>query len=133
MKQSLIDATTVKFLIVGSINTFLGMCIMFSLYNLAGWSYWLSSSANYVIGGIVSFLLNKYFTFQRNKWSGKQVGKFALTVMVCYLLAYGIAKPLTFSVLVNQSVKVQEGIAMLMGMCLYTGLNYLGQKFFVFS
>lgn len=31
MKQSLIDATTVKFLIVGSINTFLGMCIMFSL------------------------------------------------------------------------------------------------------
>ena len=31
------------------------------------------------------------------------------------------------------STKVQENAAMLVGMCLYTGLNYLGQRFFAFK
>lgn len=29
--------------------------------------------------------------------------------------------------------QVQENIAMLVGMCLFVGLNYIGQRFFVFK
>lgn len=133
MKQKLFDKTTIKFLMVGIANTALGMCIMFLLYNLAGWSYWLSTATNYFAGGIISFLLNKYFTFQKKDWSWKQAGKFALTVAVCYLLAYGIAKPLVLYSLAGQAIEIQENVAMLVGMCLYTVLNYLGQRFFAFT
>ena len=43
------------------------------------------------------------------------------------------AKPLALKALAGQSLKVQENVAMLVGMCLYTGFNYLGQKFFAFK
>ena len=128
--KNLFDKTMWKFLLVGVVNTIVGCGTMFLLYNLAHCSYWLSSAANYVVGGIVSFFLNKYFTFQNKGWSWKQVGKFILNVSVCYLLAYGLAKPLVLALLSGQSVSIQENVAMLVGMCLYTGLNYLGQRFF---
>ena len=108
MAQKLFDKTVLKFLIVGIFNTLVGCGIMFLLYNLAGCSYWFSSAANYVIGSIVSFFLNKYFTFQKKEWSWKQVGKFALNVAVCYFLAYGAAKPLVLYLLSGQAIQVQE-------------------------
>ena len=131
--KKLIDMTVFKFLLVGVFNTLVGCGLMFCLYNLAGCSYWVSSAANYVVGSVVSFFLNKYFTFQRKEWSWKQAEKFVINVAVCYLIAYVIAKPLVQAALSAQTVKVQENVAMLTGMCLYTGLNYLGQRFFAFK
>jgi hypothetical protein len=29
--------------------------------------------------------------------------------------------------------KIRENIALLIGMCLFTGINYFGQRFFVFN
>ena len=126
------DNTLFKFLIVGVFNTLVGCGTMFLLYNLAHWSYWVSSAANYIVGGIVSFFLNKYFTFGNKKWEWAQVWKFIINVTVCYLLGYGLAKPLALRVLAGQAINVQENVAMLVGMCLYTALNYLGQRFFAF-
>lgn len=132
MARKLIDQTVPRFLLVGVLNTLVGCGTMFLLYNLFHCSYWVSSAANYVVGGIVSFFLNKYFTFQSKKWSWGQVGKFTVNVTVCYLLAYGLAKPLVLRLLAGQTVWLQENAAMLVGMCLYTALNYLGQRFFAF-
>jgi putative flippase GtrA len=132
MRHKLLDGTVVRFLLVGVINTLVGCGAMFLLYNLAHWSYWLSSAANYVLGGVVSFFLNKYFTFRKREWSWKQAGRFAINVAVCWLLAYGLAKPLVLAVLEGRPVWLQENGAMAVGMCLYTALNYLGQRFFAF-
>lgn len=133
MKIKIIDKTMFRFLLVGVINTIVGCGTMFLLYNLADCSYWLSSAANYVFGGIVSFFLNKYFTFESRAWSWRQVWRFALNVAVCYFIGYGLAKPAVRFLLTDYSVKVQENLAMLAGMCLYTALNYLGQRFFAFK
>lgn len=130
--RSFFDVTMLRFLLVGVINTLVGCGTMFLLYNVAHCSYWLSSAANYVVGGIVSFFLNKYFTFSRKDWDWAQVGRFALNVAVCYILGYGVAKPLARLALSSYPLAVQENSAMLVGMCLYTGLNYLGQRFFAF-
>ena len=133
MKIKIIDKTMFRFLLVGVINTIVGCGTMFLLYNLAGCSYWLSSAANYVLGGIVSFFLNKYFTFESRAWSWHQVWRFTLNVAVCYFIGYGLAKPAVQLLLIDYSAKVQENLAMLVGMCLYTALNYLGQRFFAFK
>ena len=132
MKEKLFDQTVLRFLLVGVLNTLVGCGTMFLLYNLAGVSYWLSSAANYVVGEIVSFFLNKYFKFRKKEWSWAQVGKFAANVALCYFLAYGFAKPLALRLLASKSLRFQENVAMFVGMCLYTGLNYLGQRFFAF-
>lgn len=133
MKEKLIDKTTIKFLAVGVVNTLVGTGIMFLLYNVAKVPYWPSVCANYICGGIVSYFLNKYFTFKNTERSWKQVVKFILTVAVCMFIGYGVAKPAVLWALSGADKAVQENVAMVVGMGLYTGLNYLGQRFFAFK
>ena len=129
---NLFDAKLIRFLIVGVINTLVGTAIMFGLYNLAHCSYWFSSAANYTLTSILSFFLNKYFTFRNKEQSLAQVLRFVLNIAVCYGLAYGIAKPLCRLVLANASTSLRDNISMFVGMVLFTGLNYLGQRLFAF-
>ncbi len=134
------DSSFFRFLIVGCINTLVGYGVMFGLYNLAGlhrWGdlgFWLSSAANYVIGSIVSYFLNKHFTFRNTEKGAKVVGRFILNITVCYLLAYGLAKPVVTRLLSNTglSQQIQGNLAMLGGSVLFVMLNYLGQRFFAF-
>lgn len=130
--RGLIDRKLIKFLLVGVVNTLVGTAIMFGLYNLAHCTYWVSSAANYILTSILSFFLNKYFTFcSRGKRTGEVV-RFAVNIAACYLLAYGIAKPLCLAALASTSSAVRDNISMLVGMCLFTVFNYLGQRFFAF-
>ncbi|MGN0517802.1 MAG: GtrA family protein [Acutalibacteraceae bacterium] len=131
--KSIIDVKLLKFLLVGVFNTIVGAGIMFLLYNLAGCSYWVSSASNYVVGSILSYFLNKYITFQNKDNSFRQIIKFVINILVCYGVAYGIAKPLVKMVLSTQSESLRDNVAMLVGMCLFTGLNYFGQRFFAFA
>ena len=134
------DSSFFRFLIVGCINTLVGYGVMFGLYNLAGlhrWGdlgFWLSSAANYVIGSIVSYFLNKHFTFRNTEKGTKVVGRFILNITMCYLLAYGLAKPVVTWLLSNTgwSQQIQGNLAMLGGSVLFVMLNYLGQRFFAF-
>ena len=131
--MEIIDGKTIKFIIVGVINTLFGTAIMFGLYNLAGCSYWVSSAANYVFGSILSFFLNKTFTFQNKGSLQKTLPKFVLNILLCYLLAYGIAKPTALYLLKDCAVTIQENVAMFVGMCLFTAFNYIGQRYFAFK
>ena len=130
--HGLIDRKLAKFLLVGVINTLVGTAIMFGLYNLAHCTYWVSSAANYILTSILSFFLNKYFTFGSREKRAGEVARFAVNIAVCYLLAYGIAKPMCIAALAGASSAVRDNVSMFVGMCLFTGLNYLGQRFFAF-
>ena len=78
--KKLFAGTFVRFLMVGVLNTAVGFGVMFALYNLAGlhtWGdlgYWLSSAANYIVGSVVSYFLNKHFTFRNAERGWKVVG-----------------------------------------------------------
>lgn len=130
--KSLFDVKLLKFILVGVINTLVGTAIMFGLYNLAHCSYWLSSAANYVLTSILSFFLNKYFTFQNKENTWGQVLRFIVNIAVCYVIAYGVARPLCERLLAGAGPSVRDNVSMLVGMCLFTGLNYLGQRLFAF-
>mgnify|MGYP002237852565 FL=1 len=86
----MLDITFWKFVLVGIVNTLVGTGVMFAAYNLLHLSYWVSSASNYVVGSIVSYFLNKYFTFQNKERSWKQLGMFVINITICYLLAYGM-------------------------------------------
>lgn len=131
--KSLFDDKLWKFILVGIINTVVGTAIMFGLYNFADASYWFSSAANYILTSILSYFLNKHFTFQNKDKSIWVSIRFIINIAVCYGLAYGLAKPLTLALLTDYSVVVQENSAMFVGMVLFTGFNYLGQRFFAFK
>lgn len=133
MKEKIIQNTVLRFILVGVINTLVGTAIMFGLYNLAHCSYWVSSASNYILTSILSFFLNKFFTFQNKEKSIGQVVRFAVNIAVCYLLAYGIAKPLCLYLLSSAAATVRDNVSMFVGMCLFTAFNYCGQRFFAFK
>ena len=130
---SLFDKKFLKFIIVGIINTITGSAIMFVLYNAADLGYWFSSACNYIFTSILSFFLNKYFTFGVKQWSLFMVAAFIFTIVFSYGIAYGIAKPLMYFILGGSPQKVRDNAALFTGMCLFTGLNYLGQRLVVFN
>jgi putative flippase GtrA len=138
------DRRFLRFCVVGVVNTLFGTAVMYAVRNLMPWAalgfaeasrwpYWISSAANYILGSVLSYFLNKYFTFQARQGGWRQVLRFAANITVCYLVAYGAAKPLVRQVLEGSSVTVRDNVAMLVGMVLFTGLNYLGQRFFAFQ
>lgn len=132
LKEKL-DLEFVRFLIVGTINTLVGTSIMFVAYNVLGLSYWASSASNYFLASILSYFLNKYFTFKSKTKNKSEIFRFIINILICYLLAYGIAQPLTQRLLAGESIAVRDNVSMVIGMVLYVFLNYFGQRIFVFK
>lgn len=58
---------------------------------------------------------------------------FVINITICYLLAYGMAKPAVSWILHNQSKSVQENLSMLVGMGAFVVFNYVGQRLVVFK
>ena len=133
--KKLLDLEQSRFIIVGVMNTIIGTLAMLIAYNVFHMGYWLSSAINYIIGSIFSYFANKYFTFKAENKSKTEVVRFVINIMVCYLLAYGIAQPVMGILLggISLSKSFIDQISMFFGMGIFVVLNYFGQKFFVFK
>lgn len=127
------DITFWKFILVGIANTLFGTGIMFVFYNVLHFNYWISSASNYVFGSILSYILNRLFTFKSSDNTSDTLPRFVINITLCYLVAYGLARPIVTELLSGMAQNLQENIAMLVGMCLFVALNYIGQRFFVFK
>ena len=132
LMAKLFDRTFLKFIAVGVVNTIFGYAIMFTFYNLLHLSYWVSSACNYIFGSILSYFLNKHFTFQDRSRSWKTVLRFAVNIACCYLIAYGAARPAVRWLLRSCSQKLIDNAAMLAGSVVFVALNYLSQRFLTF-
>ena len=153
--KSFFDAKFLTFIIIGAINTVVGMSIMYGMYFLADhfhWyngiaasygikaediNFWVSSAMNYSLASVLSYILNKNITFKSKGNTGKSILRFAINIAVCYLISYGIARPFTswFMGTFFPSVdhKIVEYLTMFVGMVFFTGCNYIGQRFFAFK
>lgn len=138
----------IHFGMVGVINTLMGWGIMAVLYNAAHINYWLSSGISYFIGSVFSYHANSKVTFKvENKDKGLP-WRFAINIIICYLIAFSLAKPLVEKILSLQAVAavveriayalavenivIIDNVAMIFGMGFFIILNFFGQKLFVF-
>ena len=130
--KRLFDVSMLKFLLVGVGNTLLSTVLMFALEGLG---YWPSTAIAYVAGAVMSFFLNKRFTFHSDEVLWKAAVKFAVNVAVCYVVGYGLARLVmgALSPLNPLPAIWWERLSKLVGMGLYTVLNYFGQRFFAFK
>ena len=137
---SFFKSSIFKFALVGVVNTLVGWVAMFvclAILRHGGWfsktvNYWASSAINIVVGSIVSYILNKHFTFESNTDASKDVWRFIVNVAACYLVAYGIARPIVMPLVAGASGLVKEVVSLLFGSVLFTVINYFGQRFYVF-
>lgn len=131
--HKLFDETTIKFIIVGVINTIFGYAIAFVLLNVFDFGFWVSTVANYFCGSVLSYFLNKHYTFRYKGGNWRVVARYALEVAVCYIISHGVAKPLCELALASLDDALRDNIAMIVGLVFYAGTNYFGQKFYVFK
>lgn len=121
----------IKFLMVGVLNTIIGASVMFVAYNFFGLNYWISTSLNYIVAGTFSFFANKKFTFKSEGKTFQKIILFIITLIFCYFVAFYLSKKITFFIDISNK-KLKENISMLLGMVIYTVLNFILQKKIVF-
>ena len=130
--------------IIGVFNTILGYVLIMVFYNVLHWNYWVASGTSYLIGSIFSYFANKRLTFKVEDKDPRFALRFAINTVVCYVTAYGIAKPLVRTLMAGYSQMLsakigmeakalEENVAIIFGMGFYIILNFIGQKFFVFK
>jgi putative flippase GtrA len=123
-----------RFLLVGIINTIVGLSMMLTLFHI-GFTYWLATFIGNVIGACVSFSLNRSFTFKSKQTDMLTVVRFFTVIGVCYSVSYFIGIQLAtnmFRLFMSFPSQHIEDAAILFGTALYTVLNFFGQKQFVF-
>lgn len=125
----------VRFLLVGVINTIIGLSFMYLFLNFLHFSYWISTFVGNTIGAVVSYFLNKSFTFKSSTGYLLSSLKFMIVILSCYFLAYVLGLELVTSMLNHLEYSndtVEKNLAILFGTGFYTILNYIGQRYFVF-
>ena len=143
---SLFDAKLWKFLLVGIFNTIFNWVIVFLLLHFAQFTPLAATIISTILASILSYILNRYFTFKYQGSGFGAIARFALNIVVCYVLGYGLALfvfyPLfpgvtggagkVLAILSGTKNTKWDYVAALLGSCLFTGFNYLGQRFFAF-
>lgn len=125
----------IRFILVGIVNTIVGLSFMYLFLHVAGFSYWLSTFLGNSIGACVSFLLNRNFTFKSQNSVVGSAFRFVIVILCCYFISYDIGKKFTewaLNMLPFSFGNLTTDLAVLVGTGLYTVLNYFGQKLFVF-
>ena len=134
-----------KFILVGILNTLVGEGVILILLNLVGWKQftWGAGAAAFVgtvVGSIVSYFLNKYFTFKSTEKGWKPVVKFTVNIAACLLVRVIVATAVNemskafgwtmFGMDVNTFA---ANLSWAIGACVFVGCNYIGQRFFTFK
>ncbi|GAA4828689.1 GtrA family protein [Paenibacillus vulneris] len=130
MLNKICNSSVVKFLLVGIINTIIGLSVMYACLKIMGFNYWISTFVGNSIGALVSFILNRRFTFNSTALIKDSFWKFVIVIIGSYFIAYTASKEIVDLFVLYLS---NNDIAVLLGTFLYTVLNYLGQKHFVFK
>jgi putative flippase GtrA len=124
-----------KFIIVGVINTCIGLSVIFILMNGFHTGYWPATFIGNAAGAAVSYILNRNFTFKSKASVGGSSIRFLAVILISYIGAYSLSDQIINAAFHHISLEVltNKDASVLLGSCLYTAANYTGQKYFVFK
>ena len=105
---------------------------MFLLYNCLHVGYWIASACNYLVGGTMSYFLNRKYTFHSHDNRLRLLAKYVLHMVVCYFVSYSLAPVVTKFVLDHWTLHAKGNVSLAVGSVTFTILNYFGQRYVVF-
>lgn len=118
--------TAIRFIIVGLLNTFVGLgCIYAAMYFL-DFDIKTANMLGYLVGLIVSFTLNKAWTFKNQDHIISSLIRYLIVIAIAYVVQ------LQTVVLSVEYLKINPYLAQSFGIFPYALIGYLGCKFFAF-
>lgn len=85
----------------------------------------VSKAISYVLGAVAGFVINKFWTFESNKLSIGEIGRYIILYVCSAVINAGV----------NKLVMIMFSMTLFAFLCatgVSTIINFLGQKFFVF-
>lgn len=134
-----------KFLLVGVINTLVGEGVVLICLHLLSWKNFVwgagaAAVAGTVVGSIVSYFMNKYFTFKNKEKGFKPMLRFTLNIVVCLLIRVIVStavseacKAASFTMFSMDVNSFAANMGWAVGACVFVACNYIGQRFFAFK
>lgn len=120
------DSKFIRYLIVGAFNTIIGYGIIFILMAL-GTIPEIANIIGYIFGIIVSYILNKIYTFKTKTKSKKEFIRFVMCMICSYLINF-IAL-----IVLYRYFDVDKYIATIIASIFYTLSGYIFSKYFAFK
>lgn len=121
-----------KFIIVGGINTFVTLAVIFTCKSLLGVDPYLSNSLGYVAGVLNSFLWNREWVFKSHGRFHREMAKFFVGFGLCYTIQFAVMWSLTNLTPIGDiawNIKgftlSGYGVATIIGMVCYTLCNFI--------
>ena len=116
-----------KYGIVGVGNTLLTLSVIWLMRSVLELPLIVANMTGYVLGFINSFVFNRIWTFKgKDDWK-KEFIKYLIVFLICYLIQLG------FVLLLENYTTLKETYTTLLGMVVYTGVNFFLNKYYTFK
>jgi putative flippase GtrA len=116
-----------KFALVGVLNTGVGYAVIFGCMYVLGLGAVLSNVLGYAVGLVVSYSLNRSFTFRSSGARRAEMIRFVAIFLLAYLANLGVL------VLLIRRFAWHEGLAQVVAGVVYFGLSFVLNKYYVFA
>ncbi|WP_176438484.1 GtrA family protein [Actibacterium lipolyticum] len=115
-----------RYILIGLLNTGVGLAVIFALHVGAELSLAVSNAVGYFIGWLLSYVLNRSWTFAHSGSMARSLPLYLLVVLV----AFGV----NLLVIVGlQAQGIPYVVAQISGAAIYSILTFIGAKIVVFS
>jgi glycosyltransferase involved in cell wall biosynthesis/putative flippase GtrA len=118
--------TAIRFILVGIVNTFVGLSVIYTAMYFFGFDVKSANQIGYLVGIIVSFTLNKRWTFKSRDRIGASLIRYLIVIAIAYVANL---ETVLYSV---STLNLSPYLAQFIGVFPYALIGYLGCKFFAF-
>ncbi len=115
-----------RYLLVGLFNTALGFAIIFTCMYLLKMSPVASNITGYLCGLVVSYFLNKFFTFRSTARSRAEMLRFLVVFAAAYLANFGML------LLCIDVLRLHAAVSQVVAGAVYVGASFILNKYYVF-
>lgn len=125
--DAILQHSFVRFALVGASNTAIGLSVIYIAWRVFGLGDVAANVLGYLVGFCWSYTLNRLWTFKDAGPVGRSFMRFAL---IC-AAAYAVNLLVLFEA--RRLLGAESFLPHILGMVVYTGVSYLGSRFFAFK
>lgn len=118
--------TLIRYLLVGVVNTLVGLGIIYLAMYFLHMGIAASNAFGYAVGIVVSFILNKSWTFNSDDHAVYSFLRYLLVLAVAYVVN------LETVLFANYNFNLNPYLSQALGIFPYTAIGFLGSRYFAF-
>lgn len=118
---------SLRFALVGVVNTLVGLAVIFGLMFFFGIGPGVANALGYAIGLLISFVLNRLWTFKSRRSIKDVLPKYLAVAVLSFFLNLSIVLG------ASSGLGVNPYVSQVMGIASYTIFMFCGCRWFVFA